>query len=269
MFTFVRNSWTHRILIWRLSRREIETRFRGSLLGLFWAVVLPLVMLGVFSLVFGSVFGTRWLPPGGHAGTGEYSYPMILFSGLIVFGMMSEPINRAPSLVLENVSYVKKVVFPIDILPMVALLNAAITATISFVVFLVVLIFNYGPPPITIVALPIVLLPLALMTLGITYFFASLGVFLRDLVHVTGPLTSAMMFLSPLLYPLERLPEEFRPWLYLNPLTIGMNQTREVIFWGHLPHLSEWIAYFLASLVVVTAGGCWFTRTQKAFADVI
>lgn len=247
----------------------MEARFRGSLLGLFWAIVLPLVMLGVFSLVFGSIFETRWSRPGGHAGMGEYSYPMILFSGLIIFGMMSEPISRAPSLVLENVSYVKKVVFPIEILPLVALINAAITAAISFAVFLAVLVFNYGPPPITILALPIVLLPLALMTLGITYFFASLGVFLRDLVQVTGPLMSAMMFLSPLLYPLEKLPEQFRPWLYLNPLTIGLNQAREVIFWGHLPSLSEWIAYFLASLFVVTVGGSWFTRTKKAFADVV
>ncbi|MGY2937405.1 lipopolysaccharide transport system permease protein [Bradyrhizobium sp. GM6.1] len=269
MFSFLGNSWAHRILIWRLSRRELEARFRGSLLGVFWAVVLPLIMLGVFSLVFGSIFGNRWGRSGSHAEIREYSYPMILFSGLIIFGMVSEPINRAPSLVLENVSYVKKVVFPIEILPLVALVTAVITSAISFVVFLAVFFFNYGPPPITILALPIVLLPLALTTLGATFFFASVGVFLRDLVHLTGPLMSAAMFLSPLLYPLERLPEAYRPWLYLNPLTIGLNQAREVIFWGRLPSFGEWIAYFIVSLVVVTLGRTWFIRTKKAFADVV
>jgi lipopolysaccharide transport system permease protein len=269
MFSFFGNSWTHRVLIWRLSRRELEARFRGSLLGVFWAVVLPLVMLGVFSLVFGSILGNRWARPGGHVEIGEYGYPMILFSGLIIFGMVSEPINRAPSLVSENVSYVKKVVFPIEILPIVALVTAVITAAISFVVFLAMFFLNYGPPPVTILALPIVLLPLAFMTLGVAYFFASVGVFLRDLAHLTGPLMTVTMFLSPVLYPLENLPEPYRPWLYLNPLTIGVTQAREVIFWGRLPSLVESIAYFVASLVVVTLGGGWFIRTKKAFADVV
>ncbi|WP_245463053.1 ABC transporter permease [Mesorhizobium sp. M7D.F.Ca.US.005.01.1.1] len=252
-----------------MSRREVEARFRGSFLGVFWAVILPLVMLGVFSLVFGSIFGSRWGRPGAHTEIGEYSYPMILFSGLIIFGIMSEPISRAPSLVLENVSYVKKVVFPLEILPFVALINALITAAISFVVFLAVFIVVYGPPPVTILALPITLLPLVLMTLGIVYFLASLGVFLRDLVHVTAPLTTAIMFLSPLLYPLETLPEQYRPWLYVNPLTTALIQARDVIFWGRLPPLSEWVAYFFASFLFATAGGFWFIRTKKAFADVV
>lgn len=269
MFSLFRDSWAHRVLIWRLSRREVEARFRGSFLGLFWAVILPLMMLGVFSLVFGSMFGSRWVRPGDHAGIGDYSYPIVLFSGLIIFGVISEPINRAPRLVLENVAYVKKVVFPLEVLPFVAVINALITASVSFVVFLAVLVFNYGLPPATILALPIVLLPLSLMTLGIVYFFASLGVFLRDLLHVTGPLTTVIMFLSPLLYPLESLPEHYRSWLYLNPLTIGLNHARDVIFWGRLPPAGEWAAYFLASLVVVAAGAAWFTRTKKAFADVV
>lgn len=268
-YSFLHNFWMHRVLIWRLSRREVEARFRGSFLGLFWAVVLPLVMLGVFSLVFGSILGSRWVRPGGHTGIGDYSYPMVLFSGLIIFGIMSEPLTRAPGLVLENVSYVKKVVFPLEILPLVALINAIITATISFLVFLAALIFNYGLPPLTILALPIVLLPLALITLGIVYFFASLGVFLRDLIHVSGLLTTAIMFLSPVLYPLESLPEPYRPWLYLNPLTVGLNQARDVIFWGRLPSLQEWTIYLIISLMIVTAGGSWFSRTKKAFADVV
>ncbi|KQZ81967.1 sugar ABC transporter permease [Mesorhizobium sp. Root157] len=269
MISYLTSSWNHRFLIWRLARREVEARFRGSLLGVFWALVLPLMMLGVFSLVFGSVFGTRWVRPGGAMTIGEYGYPMVLFSGLIIFGIISEPVTRAPGLVLENISYVKKVVFPLEILPLVALISAIITAAIAFVAFLAVFIFLYGLPPITILALPLILLPLVMTTIGIVYFFASLGVFLRDLAQVVAPLITAIMFLSPLLYPLESLPEPYRPWLYLNPLTTCLIQARDVIFWGKLPPLGEWAAYFLISFLVMTAGGYWFTRTKKAFADVV
>lgn len=269
MFSYLTSSWNHRILIWRLARREVEARFRGSLLGVVWALVLPLMMLGVFSLVFGSVFGTRWVRPGGTIAIGEFGYPMVLFSGLIIFGIISEPVTRAPGLVLENVSYVKKVVFPLEVLPCVALISAIITAAIAFVPFLAVYVFFYGPPPLTILALPIVLLPLIMTTIGIVYFFSSLGVFLRDLAQVVAPLTAAIMFLSPLLYPMESLPEMYRPWLYLNPLTLCLIHAHDVIFWGQLPPLAEWLVYFVISFLIMTAGGYWFMRTKKAFADVV
>ncbi len=268
IFSFIKNSWVNRVLIWRLTWRELESRFKGSFLGLFWAAILPLIMLGVFTLVFGSIFANHWSRANAF-NEGEYSYPMILFLGLIIYGLMSEPIGRAPSLVLAQAPYVRKVVFPIEILPIVAVLNAMIMAAISFAVFLAVFIFNYGLPPVTIWALPAILLPTTLITVGLSYFLASLGVFLRDLNQVTGPLVSAMMFLSPLLYPLESLPEKVRPWLYLNPLTVGLNEAREAVFWGHLPPFGEWLLYFACSLVVLMAGGNWFFRTKKAFADVV
>jgi lipopolysaccharide transport system permease protein len=257
------------MLIWRLARREIEARFRGSFLGLFWAVIVPLVMLGVFSLVFGSIFGSRWTRPGAVTFGHEYSFPMVMFLGLILLAVISDPINRAPDLIMANVSYVKKVLFPLEILPVVALVNALVTAAISFVVFLVVFLILYGLPPLTILALPVVLLPLAFMSLGIVYFLASLGVFLRDLAQMTPPLTTAIMFLSPVFYPIEQLPEQYRWMLYLNPLTTGLVEARDVVFWGQLPPLGQWFTYLAASLVVAAAGHYWFSRTKKGFADVV
>jgi lipopolysaccharide transport system permease protein len=269
MLTFIRDIWSHRTLIWRLARREIEARFRGSFLGVFWAIIVPLIMLAVFSLVFGTIFQSRWARPENSAVASEYAFPMILFSGLIVFGILSDPLTRAPGLVMENVAYVKKVVFPLEVLPFVALISALVTALISFVVFLAVFVLMYGMPPATIFLLPIVLLPFMLVILGIVYFLASLGVFLRDLRHVMPPLTTAMLFLSPVFYSPDALPGEYRWLLYANPMTSAVTQAREVIFWGRLPDLTEWGAFLVLSLFVAIAGAYWFMRTEKAFADVV
>ncbi|MDH6690431.1 lipopolysaccharide transport system permease protein [Bradyrhizobium elkanii] len=269
MLAFMTRIWIHRNLIWRLVRREIEARFRGSFLGLFWAIIVPLTMMCVYSLVFGNIFQSRWSSAGRSAGSGEYSFPMILFVGLIVFGILAEPLNRAPGLVLENVSYVKKVVFPLEILPFVALISALVTGLVSFAVFLVVFVVTYGMPPITILVLPVVLLPLMLFVLGSVYFLASLGVFLRDLRQVMQPVTTAMMFLSPVFYPPEAVPEQYRWLLHANPASMAVIGARDVIFWGHTPNIIEWSASFVIALLVAVTGALWFMRTERAFADVV
>lgn len=269
MLRFLASLWSYRSLVWRLTQREIEARFRGSFLGLFWAVIVPLVMLAVFSLVFGTIFQSRWAKPENAAMASEYSFPIILFSGLIVYGILADPLTRAPGLVMENVAYVKKVVFPLDILPVVALISALVTAAISFAVFLAVFVLSYGPPPITILLLPLTLLPLMLFVLGAVYFLSSLGVFLRDLRHVMPPLMTAMLFLSSVFYAPEALPEQYRWLLYLNPVTPAVTHARDVIFWGRLPDPLEWGATLVFSLLVLTAGAYWFMRTEKAFADVV
>ncbi len=260
--------WKNRTLIWRLARREIEARFRGSFLGLFWAVIAPLAMLGVYSLVFGSLLEARWARPEPTAPQ-AFSFPMLLFLGLIMFGILSEPLNRAPGLILENVSYVKKVVFPLEILPVVSLITALVNATISFAMFLVVYVLFYGPPPVTALLLPLAVLPLWLVTLGLVYLLSSLGVFLRDLGHVVPLLTTSMLFLSSVFFPPEAMPEHFRPFLYLNPITTAVNHARDLVFWGTLPHPAEWLTFFLACALVFAIGAFWFMRTEKAFADVL
>jgi lipopolysaccharide transport system permease protein len=269
MLTFASGIWSHRSLIWRLARREIEARFRGSFLGIFWAVIAPLVMLAVFSFVFGSIFQSHWATPKHGVGASEYAFPMMLFVGLIVFGIVSDPLNRAPGLVIENVSYVKKVVFPLEILPFVALISALVTALISFVVFLAAFLVVYGVPPATILLLPIVLLPLMLVVLGAVYFFASLGVFLRDLKHVMPLVTNTMLFLSPVFYSLDALPQQYQWLFFANPVTLAVIGAREVIFWAHLPNIMEWVISFVLSLLAAAGGAYWFTRTEKAFADVL
>lgn len=269
MFSMCSIVWANRILAWRLARREFEARFRGSFLGLFWAVIMPLAMLGIYTFVFGSIFNARWVRPDQPAVVVEYGFPLVLFSGLIVFGILAEPLARAPSLVMENVSYVKKVVFPLEILPFVTLISALINTSITFVVFLAVYLAGHGLPPATIVFLPIVLLPVMLMTLGIVYLLSSLGVFLRDLKQVMPILTTALLFLSPVFYPLTAVPEAYRGLMLLNPMTLGVLFAQDVIFWGQLPDPIAWVIYMLASSVIFAVGSWWFLRTKKAFADVL
>jgi lipopolysaccharide transport system permease protein len=264
------NLWSSRALILRLTGREVEARFRGSLLGLLWAVLLPLIMLTIYAFVFGSIFGSHWSrPQAAHAGTANASYPLILFAGLIVFGVFSETVTRAPGLVLENSAYVKKVIFPLEVLPVVALINAAITGAISLLLLLIAYTIQNGLPPATALLLPFLLLPLIFITLGVTCFLASLGVFLRDLRHILPPLTTAMLFLSPVFYPVEAVPEPARLLIYLNPLSPSISAVRDALFWGALPDPLQWLGYLCASLIIYALGMLWFMRTRKAFADVV
>ena len=267
MLKVFRSAWKERGLIGRLVSREVQARYRGSVLGLLWAVILPLATIAIYTFVFGTVFRARWSGVGG--GPSEYSFGITLFVGFIVFAVFSEPFNRAPGLMLENPSYIKKIVFPLDILPWVAVATALLNAAISFIVFLVIFIALYGLPPITILLVPVVVLPVVFITLGCTYILSSLGVFIRDIRQFVPLLTTMMMFLSPVLYPLDNVPEQYRGIILLNPLTIGVVQTRDVIFGSKMPDATEWVIYLFISLVVLITGYAWFERTKKGFADVL
>lgn len=264
-FAFVADLWRHRRLIFRLSRREIESRYRGSFFGLLWSLITPLLTLSVYSFVFSVIFKSRWSELGNKPG----GFALVLFSGLIVFGIFSECVNRAPTSVLENTEYVKRVVFPLEILPCVAMSSALFNACISTLVLLVAYPFILGAPPLTALLFPIVVLPLLLCTLGVCWILSSLGVFIRDLRHAVGIAMSMMAFLSPIFYPLSAFPEDLRNWVYLNPLTSILEQTREVLFWGRIPNWGIWGASMLGAWIICWLGFLWFCKTRKGFADVI
>lgn len=267
MLPFLTTAWTNRTLLRRLARREVEARYKGSFLGIAWAALIPLIMIGIYAFVFGSVMRTRWVQP--EESDQTYSFAMLLFGGFIFYTVFAEAVGRAPGLMLENPAYIKKVVFPLDILPWVVVVTALVNAGIAFAVFLVIFVVLYGLPPLTILLLPFVALPLVLITLGLTYVLASFGVFMRDLRQLVPLITTALLFLSPVFYPLDSVPAAMRPVIALNPLTIGIVELREVIFWGRAPALLEWATYTAASFAVASAGYWWFARTKKAFADVL
>jgi lipopolysaccharide transport system permease protein len=257
--------WAHRELVWQLTRREVLGRYRGSLLGVAWAVGNPLLMLAVYTLVFGYIFRARW--GAGVDTTGEFA--LVLFCGLTVFGIFSEVVSRAPALILSNPSYVKKVVFPIDCLPWVLLGAALFHAAASLAVLLLANAVLRGVVPWTAVLLPIVLLPLLLLALGLAWALAALGVYLRDIGHLVNALLTVLLFLSPVFYPASSLPEPIHRLIMLNPLTAVLESARAVLLWGQQPDWLLLLPCTLVAALVAWLGWLWFDRTRSGFADVL
>jgi lipopolysaccharide transport system permease protein len=259
------SQWRNRQLILRLARRDISGRYRGSFFGLAWSFINPLIMLAVYTFVFSVVFKARWSV----AGEDKVSFAIILFTGLISYGIFSECINRAPSLVVSNPNYVRKVVFPLEILPSVAMGSALFHAAVSLIVLLAAqLIFTHRLPWTVVMFVPL-LIPLLLSISGLAWLLSSLGVYIRDIGQATPVVTSLCMFLSPLFYPLSALPERYRILMHINPLTFFIEQSRNVLVFGRPPDWTGWSLALLAGMATSVAGFWWFQKTRKGFADVL
>lgn len=264
--SLVRSLWRHRELISQMTRREVAGRYRGSVMGLAWSLFNPILMLVVYSFVFSVVFKARWGTGGDESQAG---FAIVLFVGLIVHGLFAEMANRAPGLILSNVNYVKKVIFPLEILPVVGLGTAVFHALVSSGVLLATILLINGSLAWTFIFFPLVLLPLLLAMLGASWFLASLGVFVRDVGQTIGIFTTVLMFVSPVFYPISALPEKFQIWLMLNPLTFVIEQSRAVMIFGKQPNWAGLGIYAGVSLAVAWAGYWWFQKTRKGFADVL
>jgi lipopolysaccharide transport system permease protein len=259
--------WRNRQLIAQMTKREVVGRYKGSAMGLAWSFFNPVFMLVVYTFVFSEIFKSRWGGVGGDESKTQFA--LVLFVGMIVLSLFSEVLNRAPNLILSNVNYVKKVVFPIEILPVVAMGAALFHTLISVFVLLAAFLTFNGHLHWTVVFAPLVLMPLVALTVGLAWMLASLGVFLRDVGQTIVIITTVLMFLSPVFYPINAVPVRFRLFIMANPLTFIIEQAREVMIWGHLPNWTGLFAYTFVALVVAWLGYAWFQKTRKGFADVI
>jgi len=254
-----------RRLISQLARREIASRYRGSMLGIAWALLNPLFLLGVYTLVFSAVFKMRWSA----SVDSTADFAVIIFAGMIIHGFFAECASRAPGLVLANPNYVKKVVFPLETLVWPTVLAALFQLGVSFLVLLAFLAFRTHAIPLTALLAPVVVVPLVLVTLGVCWFVAAIGVYLRDIGQTIGLIVTLLLFLSPVFYPLSAVPADFRPLVQANFLTFIIDQFRAVTIEGAWP---DWVGlglYTAAALVVAWAGLYWFARSRKGFADVM
>ena len=258
--------WRNRQLILQMTKREVVGRYKGSVMGLAWSFFNPVFMLTVYTFVFSVIFKSRWGVGGEESKT---QFAVVLFVGMIVHGLFAEVLNRAPSLILSNVNYVKKVVFPLEILPVIAMGAALFHSIISLGVLLVAFVLFNGYLHWTVVFTPLVLLPLVILTVGLAWMLASLGAFLRDVGQTIGIITMVLMFLAPVFYPVTAVPEEFRPWLMANPLTFIIEQAREVLVWGRVPDWTGLGTYTAVAMAITSAGYAWFQKTRKGFADVL
>ena len=258
--------WRNRQLIWQMTRRDISSRYRGSIFGLAWSFINPVLMLLVYTFVFSVVLKARWNVGGNES---KADFAITLFAGLIVFNLFSETVNRAPGLITANANYVKKVVFPLEILPWVALGSALFHALISLSVLLLVQFILKLTLPWTGIFFPLALLPLVFASMGFAWFLSAMGVFVRDIGQITGIFTTILLFMSAVFYPISALPQQYQSWLRLNPLVLIISESRKSLVLGELP---DWFSIFIAlliSLAIAFAGFWWFQKVRKGFADVI
>lgn len=257
--------WRQRVLLRRMTWREISLRYRESVLGTVWAVLNPLLMLAIYTFVFGYMLKTKW--PG--QGDNKLLFAVTLFAGLIVNTLFAETVNNSTKVIVENANYVKKVVFPLEMLPLVVLGSALFHAAVSFGILLVAGALVGTGLHWTMLLLPLVVAPIVLATAGVAWVLAALGVFLRDAAQIVGFVTAFMMFLSPIFYPLSSFPPAMQRLLFLNPLTLPVVQVRQVVIDGALPAWRDLGISYAVGLVVAAFGLWLFERTRRGFADVV
>ena len=259
------SAWRHRDLLLRLVQRDVEMRFRGSILGKVWAFLVPLVLLALYTFVFGVVIQPRWQD----SARSNIEIALTYFSGLILFDFVFECVGRAPHLMQEHVNYIKKIVFPIDILAWMVLFGAVFKLAIGSITLLLFYIIFAGPPPLSALFIPFILLPLGLFAVGFVWFLSAFGVYIRDIKQAIGLAAPIAMFLSPVFFPLSAVPEPFRKFFYLNPLTYPLESVRAALFAGHWTPSYGFMIYTLLAALFAWLGFRTFARLQPGFADVL
>lgn len=253
-------------LLYQLIKREIRQRFQGTWLGLGWALLMPIAMLAVYTFVFRSVLRAKW-PDTGTDSNAEFA--LQLFAGLLVFTFFSEVIARAPTLVSEQPNMVKKVIFPLPVLPWVSVGAASFFSGLSLLVLTLAVFLTRGSLTIHILALPLIIAIFIPVLLGLGWLLSALGVYLRDLGQVVGVLLTPLMFLSPIFYPTSMLPELVQDLMVFNPLALIIESLREVLLQQVWPDFRALLIYGVVSVGVALLGAAFFHKTRKGFADVL
>jgi lipopolysaccharide transport system permease protein len=264
-FSVIQSLVVHRDLVFQFTRREVAGRYKGSVLGVFWSLVNPLLLLGVYTFVFGVVFKSRWRP----TSTDHFEFAVVMFVGLISHSLLAECINRAPNLIVNNTNLVKRVIFPLRALAWVTVGTALFHLAVASIILVCAVVLWQHTIPVTALLAPVILIPYMLAIVGAVWALMSLGVYLRDIGQLTGLLASILMFLAPVFYPISSVPARFQPFIYLNPLTFIIEQLRDVIVWGRGPNWIGLLIYLVVGYLIAWIGLWCFERTRSGFADVL
>lgn len=262
LYSAIKNNF---YLLQQLSRRDIASRYQGSAVGVLWAFFSPVLMLLVYTFVFGYVFKARWMG----AETDRSFFALNLFAGMLVHGFFAECAIRSPGLLQQNSNFVKRIVFPLWLLPLVPLASALFHTCISFLVLFLAHLAIVQSVHWQLLLLPFLLVPFILFLLGLVWMLSALGVYLKDLSQIIPIMVTVLMFMSPVFYPAEALPEQIRPIMYMNPLTPAIETLRAVLFDGQLPSI---LAYSVALFIGVLFAGLGFfifNRLKVGFSDVL
>jgi len=266
-FGFFRKVHRYRYLLAQITKREIASRYRGSALGFIWAFLNPLLMLAVYTFVFSVVFKARW----GELGVEEnrVDFAIILFAGLLTFNLFADILNRAPYLILSNPSYVKKVIFPLELLPLVSIGTVLFHSSLSLLVLLAAQFLFKGYIPWTSLYIPLVILPVLLAGLGVSWLLSALTVYIRDIAQITGLLTTILLFVSSVFFPISALPARYQLIIYLNPLALVVSESRKVLVFGQPPDWNIFVLTLSVGMLIALVGYWWFQKARKGFADVL
>jgi lipopolysaccharide transport system permease protein len=262
----IRNLMQHKSLIFRFIHRNVLLRYRGSYLGSCWSLLRPLALLGIYAVVFGQIFESKM---GVDPDESAFDFTLALFCGILLFQFFGECAGSAPLLIVTNVNYVKKVVFPLEILPIATVGAALIHMIVGFVPLFIALIWVDGGVPVTAFYFPVIVMPLVFLSMGICWLLSSMGVFVRDLNTVAPLLITILMFGSAIFYSLKSIPQSLLPYFQLNPIASIIDQARNAVLWGVSPSWPEYGVILFGSLFVMIFGYYFFMRTKKGFADVL
>lgn len=252
----------HHYLLGQLIKRDVLLRYRGAYFGLLWVFLNPLIMLGIFVFVFGYIFQARW--PVQYSGL---PFAINLYCGLIAFNIFGETVSRSPSAVRGQASYVKKIIFPLEILPIVPLGAALVHGLFNFLILIAALLWS-GHFNAQIMLYPLLLLPLLLLALGASWFLAAWGVFIKDMAQIVPLLVQMLFFLSPILYTASMAPEVVRPFYELNPMGAVIEACRAAAS-GALIDWRPWGLSLGFGLVAALLGHAFFQHSRDEFADVL
>jgi lipopolysaccharide transport system permease protein len=265
IFSLVNSIYKNKNLLIQMTKRVLLSKYKGSFLGFFWTIINPIFMLLVYTFAFSVVFKSKW----GLEQEGHFDFAIILFASLIIFNIFAETIRDSPSIIIINSSYVKKVVFPLEILPIINLCAAMINATISLMIMIVMFLLVRKGISFTILYLPLVLIPLLLITLGFSYILSAIGVFLRDINQIVTHALTVLLFTSPIFFSIDRVPIMFKKFIYLNPIALIIEEARKIIIFGIEPNFIILASTTLVGFLSLCIGFFIFQKLRNGFADVL
>jgi len=260
----LRTLWRHRALVAELTRREFSGRYEGSFGGVAWSFVQPLFLLAVYTIAFGVILKARW---GFGGGTGDYA--LMVFAGLIVFNAFAECLSRGPTLVAGNPNFVKKIVFPLELLPWVMTFTILLHALLAVAVWTAGYVVLHGIPKPTVLLAPVILASFVPLLLGMGWLLSAMGVVIRDVSQLTGLASHALLFLTPIFYGIEAAPPLLQSALMFNPLTFVVEQLRLVLYYGGAPAWWPLVAYFALSSLFAWLALALFRVLRTGFADLV
>tara|TARA_B110000858_G_scaffold107267_1_gene122684 strand:- start:11616 stop:12422 length:807 start_codon:yes stop_codon:yes gene_type:complete len=256
----------HFELFLMLLKQDIQKKYKGNFIGNYWIIITPLFMLSIYTFVFGYVFAVRWP---GFLSSNIFQFSLVLYCGLAFYNSFNEAISRAPNNIIENVNYVKKAVFPLEILTPILVSSSATNLIINIILIAIIKSVLISPITFNFLFILLILFSFLIMLLGLSWIFSAIGVYIRDLNHLVINSVTGLLFLSPIFYPMSSLPEWLRPFILFNPISIPVEEARKIIIYNEIPDFYILSIYSLSSLFMFATGYYFFSKTKKGFSDVI